>query len=104
MVENIESLLARALETLLGIAISTPSYNSACHIRRQLYAFRERQRQIGSSQYDCLSFIPKPNGELLIVKRSSIKQDKNIAAYESRQLEADDCPKKIIARGKHKPG
>ena len=102
---NIDTVLNQALATQLGIAIVTSNYNTALAMRRKFYAFRERLRRSGNTEFDELSFIAKPNGELHLIRRAeAISSQVPTFDYTTRQLENSDCPKNIIARGKHKPG
>jgi hypothetical protein len=102
---DIETLLDKALSTPLGIAVLTSGYNAALALRRKMYNHRDKLRNKGNLNFDTLSFIAKPNGELHLIKRAEA-MDSQIPSKcpDTRELGISDCPKNIITRGKHKPG
>lgn len=101
---TINSILIEALSAPLGLVVDMQNYSSANSTRRKLYAFREKEQRTENHQYDNLSFVAKKNGELLIIKRSEIEDKACISPYSTRQLQEEECPKKLIARGKKKLG
>lgn len=99
----LESALDDAINAEFGLVLVTPSYHHAKQLRRKLYAAREKLRQQGSNEFDCLSFIPQSNGELWLIRRD-VKPEKVLPEFTSRPLLREELPPRILARGKRKSG
>jgi len=96
---NISNLLNDALNNLSGESIQLVDYAEAKKARRKLYLYRNQQRAIGNKQYDKLSFVAQPNGELWIMRRDLINKSQTIQAYDRRTLSRLELPSQILARG-----
>ncbi len=53
---DIEVLLERAVNEPWGIRLPCDTAEEAEHLRRQLYAVRDRLRRVGNQRYDILKF------------------------------------------------
>lgn len=102
-VEMLSKTLEDAIKSEFGLVLQTPQYSTALILRRKLYSYRERLRKQGNSQYDGLSFIPKKNGELWIVRRDN-QSPVPVPEFTTRQLLKEEMPTTIAARGKRKLG
>jgi len=96
-------LLLRAIQSEFGIAISQTNSREAARLRRRLYAEREAVRRNGSAEFDRLSILLRPGGEIWLVNRDRIHKPLP-ALPPSREIRASELPTKILARGRHRAG
>ena len=96
---NISELMDDALNSKSGESIQLADYDEAKKARRKFYLWRDRQRANGNKQYNALSFIAQPNGELWIIRRDLLNKPQSIYAYDKRQLNQSELPSQILARG-----
>jgi hypothetical protein len=103
---SLSELLARAAASEHGIALLVDDWSAARYLRRLLYAERDRLRRIGTTEFDTLSILIKPAGEVphrevWIVPRQATARP--APACQSRPLGKHELPDKILARGPARP-
>lgn len=70
---DIEVLLERAINEPCGIRLPCDTAEEAEHLRRQLYAVRDRLRRVGNQRYDILKFR-LVGSEVWPVKKEALNQ------------------------------
>lgn len=101
---DVKSLMDQALSMDYGLCLSLSSESLAQHYRRKFYAAREDARKFGNYTYDDLSFIVINSVELWILKRDVANQSSSVYFQNSRPIELDELPPRILSRGKSRVG
>ena len=95
-------LLQQARDSGYGIRLCMEGWTPVTHVRRRLYAARDRARARGDRSLDVLSVIAHDSGEIWIVRRDRLRghdnSDDGLGAYPSA-LDGDEVPPAVLARG-----
>ena len=101
---DLHTILQRALGADVGIVLAVADAREARRLRRRLYDLRDRERRAtGSTPYDSISILIRPDGDLWLVNRASIPKAGKPVPPPSRDLTLAELPT-IRARGPHRSG
>lgn len=100
-------LMERALASPYGIRLAAGTQEAGWGLRKRIYHERDRQRRRGSKRYDSLSIVMKEGGdEIWIIRREQLpRHESRLGIEESIEpLNRNDLPRRIVSRGKSRPG
>lgn len=100
----VKDILDTALQSESGIGLCFDEKQDTKRARRRFYAWREKARQEGLAEYDCLSFIMWDGFELWIIPRRYHYREAKLKVPFVRELTPQESIRGINARGKLRVG